>query len=138
MGDETKLQGGRTGECDEQVRALLERAQDPSRVLALSDGGFAIIITLLVLEIHVPELTQGHTLTEALAEVRPSFYAFAVSFIWPACTGSATAPCSPSWSGGAPPPREPADLRRCTGVVLRQHQGPSQQPERDQEYADFT
>jgi TMEM175 potassium channel family protein len=42
---------------------------------------FAIIITLLVLEIHVPELTQGHTLTEALAEVRPSFYAFAVSFI---------------------------------------------------------
>jgi hypothetical protein len=81
MGDETKLQGGRTGKCDEQVRALLERAQDPSRVLALSDGVFAIIITLLVLEIHVPELTQGHTLTEALAEVRPSFYAFAVSFI---------------------------------------------------------
>jgi Endosomal/lysosomal potassium channel TMEM175 len=103
MGDETKLQGGRTGECDEQVRALLERAQDPSRVLALSDGVFAIIITLLVLEIHVPELTQGHTLTEALAEVRPSFYAFAVSFIWPACTGSATATCSPSWSRGPPP-----------------------------------
>jgi hypothetical protein len=47
MGDETELQGGRTGECDEQVRALLERAQDPSRVLALSDGVFAII-TLLV------------------------------------------------------------------------------------------
>jgi uncharacterized membrane protein len=51
------------------------------RVLALSDGVFAVVITLLVLEIHVPELTQGHSLAEALAEVRPSFNAFAVTFI---------------------------------------------------------
>ena len=81
MDNETQLQGGRTGERDEQTRALLGLAHDPSRVLALSDGVFAIIITLLVLEIHVPELTQGHTLTEALAEVRPSFNAFVVTFI---------------------------------------------------------
>jgi uncharacterized membrane protein len=53
----------------------------PARVLALSDGVFAVVITLLVLEIHVPELTQGHSLAEALAEVRPSFNAFAVTFI---------------------------------------------------------
>jgi uncharacterized membrane protein len=50
-------------------------------VLALSDGVFAIIITLLVLEIHVPELAQGHSLNEALAEVRPSFNAFVITFI---------------------------------------------------------
>lgn len=81
MDNETQLQGGWTGERDEQTRALLERAHDPSRVLALSDGVFSIIITLLVLEIHVPELTQGHTLTEALAGVRPSFNAFVVTFI---------------------------------------------------------
>lgn len=62
-------------------RALLERAHDPARVLALSDGVFAIIITLLVLEIHVPELTQGHSLNEALGEIRPSFTAFVISFI---------------------------------------------------------
>jgi uncharacterized membrane protein len=50
-------------------------------VLALSDGVLAVVITLLVLEIHVPELTQGHSLAEALAEVRPSFNAFVVTFI---------------------------------------------------------
>jgi uncharacterized membrane protein len=51
------------------------------RVLALSDGVFAVVITLLVLEIHVPELTQGHSLAEALEEVRPSFNASVVTFI---------------------------------------------------------
>jgi uncharacterized membrane protein len=60
---------------------LLERLHDPARVLALSDGVFAIIITLLVLEVHVPELTQGHTLNEALAELRPSLVAFVISFV---------------------------------------------------------
>jgi uncharacterized membrane protein len=68
----------RHGEPD---RALLERLHDPARVLALSDGVFAIIITLLVLEIHVPELTQGQSLNQALAEVRPSLVAFVISFI---------------------------------------------------------
>jgi uncharacterized membrane protein len=53
----------------------------PRGVLALSDGVFAVVITLLVLEIHVPELTQGQSLAEALREVRPSFNAFVVTFI---------------------------------------------------------
>jgi uncharacterized membrane protein len=81
MGDEIEVQVGRTRELDEQARAMLERTHDPLRVLALSDGVFAIIITLLVLEVHVPELTQGHSLNEALAEVRPSFNAFVITFI---------------------------------------------------------
>jgi uncharacterized membrane protein len=81
MGDDTEVQAGRTQERDAQAKALLERTHDPARVLALSDGVFAVVITLLVLEIHVPELTQGHALAEALAEVRPSFNAFVVTFI---------------------------------------------------------
>jgi uncharacterized membrane protein len=81
MGDDTGVQVGRTPERDAQARAMLERTHDPARVPALSDGVFAIIITLLVLEIHVPELTQGQSLAEALGEVRPSFNAFVVTFI---------------------------------------------------------
>jgi uncharacterized membrane protein len=66
---------------DEQARALVERLHDPARVLALTDGVFAIIITLLVLEIHVPELTQGRSLNQALREIRPSLAAFVISFV---------------------------------------------------------
>jgi|SRR3990172_729002 len=66
---------------DDAQTQQYERLHDPSRVLALSDGVFAIVITLLVLEIHVPDLTQGQTLKEALIEVRPSFLAFLISFV---------------------------------------------------------
>jgi uncharacterized membrane protein len=58
-----------------------DRLHDPARVLGLSDGVFAIIITLLVLEIHVPDLAGGQTLREAIAEVRPSFIGFLISFV---------------------------------------------------------
>jgi len=65
----------------QRERQSYERTHDPARVVALSDGVFAIVITLLVLEIHVPELTQGQTLRGALEEIRPSFVAFLISFI---------------------------------------------------------
>jgi uncharacterized membrane protein len=64
-----------------QERERYERSHDPSRVLALSDGVFAIILTLLVLEIHVPDLDEGQSLRSALEEVRPSFSAFLISFV---------------------------------------------------------
>lgn len=81
MADKRGVTVSRAQEGDEPARALLERLHDPARVIALSDGVFAIIITLLVLEVHVPELTQGQSLNQALAEVRPSFNAFVVTFI---------------------------------------------------------
>ena len=58
-----------------------ERAHSPDRVVFLSDGVVAIIITLLVLEIHVPELQNGQSLVEALGHIRPSLVAFLISFI---------------------------------------------------------
>ena len=64
-----------------EQQAHYDRTHDPARVLALSDGVFAIILTLLVLEIHVPELSEGQSLRNALEEIRPSFSAFLISFI---------------------------------------------------------
>jgi uncharacterized membrane protein len=79
--DEREVAVGRARNDDEQARAGFERQHDPSRVLTLSDGVFAIIITLLVLDVHVPELTQGQSLNEALREVQPSFVAFVITFV---------------------------------------------------------
>jgi len=59
-----------------------ERSHDPSRVLALSDGVCAIIITLLVLEVHVPEqIHRGESLLSELHSLRPSIVAFLISFV---------------------------------------------------------
>jgi len=65
----------------DERRAHFDRAHDPARVLAVSDGVFAIVITLLVLEIHVPDLARGQSLREASHEIRPSFVAFLISFV---------------------------------------------------------
>jgi uncharacterized membrane protein len=66
-----------------------ERTHDPARLMALTDGVFAIVITLLVLEIHVPELTGGERLVDAMREIRPSFVAFLISFLVVAIAWSA-------------------------------------------------
>jgi uncharacterized membrane protein len=53
---------------------------DKNRLEAFSDGVFAIAITLLVLEIHVPEAPPGG-LWSALLEQWPSYVAYLVSFL---------------------------------------------------------
>ena len=55
-------------------------APGSGRVEAFSDGVFAIAITLLVLEVKVPEVEGGHGLTTALLHQWPSYVAYAVSF----------------------------------------------------------
>ena len=54
---------------------------ETTRVEAFSDGVFAIAITLLVLEIRVPEqVVGGAGLARALADLWPSYLAFFTSF----------------------------------------------------------
>lgn len=65
----------------EEKRRRFERSHDPARVMTLSDGVFAIVITLLVLEIQVPDLTGGQQLADALGEIWPSLVAFLISFV---------------------------------------------------------
>ena len=55
-------------------------APGSGRVEAFSDGVFAIAITLLVLEVKLPEVEGGHGLTTALLHQWPSYVAYAVSF----------------------------------------------------------
>jgi uncharacterized membrane protein len=55
----------------------------PARVEAFSDGVFAIIITLLVLDLHVPrrEDLNGQSLAEALLQQWPLYLSYALSFL---------------------------------------------------------
>ena len=59
----------------------LERGRDLSRILAFTDGVFAIAITLLVLQIEVPEgLTSNGVFLDRLNDMWPDLFAFAISF----------------------------------------------------------
>ena len=58
-----------------------QRNVSPGRLLAFTDGVFAIIITILVLELKVPDLASGQSLNEALSEIRPTFVSFVISFL---------------------------------------------------------
>lgn len=54
------------------------------RIEAFSDGVFAVIVTLLVLELKVPSLSDHasvHQLAEALKETAPKFVSWLISFI---------------------------------------------------------
>ena len=54
---------------------------ESGRIIAFSDAVFAIIITLLVIEIHRPEAPPGD-LGAALIEAWPSYAAFALAFVY--------------------------------------------------------
>ncbi|MBI3418897.1 MAG: DUF1211 domain-containing protein [Proteobacteria bacterium] len=54
---------------------------ETSRVEAFSDGVFAIIITLLVLEIHRPSIIPGKLAVELL-EAWPSYLSYALAFLY--------------------------------------------------------
>jgi uncharacterized membrane protein len=58
-----------------------ERSASPERLLTFTDGVYAIIITILVLELQVPDLGSGEPLAEALEDIRPTFIAFIISFL---------------------------------------------------------
>ncbi|MCO5315132.1 MAG: TMEM175 family protein [Solirubrobacterales bacterium] len=70
-------------DASEQSRDLpdLERGKDLSRILAFTDGVFAIAITLLVLQIEVPnDLTSNGDFVDALGDLLPDLFAFGISF----------------------------------------------------------
>jgi uncharacterized membrane protein len=66
------------------VETLARGPSETARVEAFSDGIFAIAITLLVLEIRVPEADitgHGSTLLPALLRLWPSYLGYVISFV---------------------------------------------------------
>jgi uncharacterized membrane protein len=61
--------------------ALTDHTAKVDRIASFSDGCFAIIITLLVIEIRVPHAEPGQ-LKDALLAAWPSYAAFALAFIY--------------------------------------------------------
>jgi uncharacterized membrane protein len=64
------------GEDDEAAEG-----EGVSRILALSDGVFAIATTLLILEIAVPATTSDAGLPKALLALWPRYLAYVLSFV---------------------------------------------------------
>ena len=75
------------GESDRTIEAADEGAQrllshaDTVRLEALSDGVIAVAITLLVLDLRVPELEPDQPLWNALTANWPSYAAYVTSFL---------------------------------------------------------
>jgi uncharacterized membrane protein len=72
---------GPSGRAGPERRIEVSRLGSPDRVVALSDGVFAIILTILVLELVVPPNLSEQSLAEALEEMRPTAVAWVVSFL---------------------------------------------------------
>lgn len=70
-----------TDQSSESLTPREQRRANPERVLAFTDGVFAIIITILVLELKVPDLSSGQSLGDSLSEMRPTMVAFVISFL---------------------------------------------------------
>ena len=64
-----------------QRRLLWGGPADADRVLAFSDAIFAIAITLLTLELHVPPGLHGSAFTTELRHLLPSLGAYALSYL---------------------------------------------------------
>jgi uncharacterized membrane protein len=57
------------------------RLASPERVVTLSDGVFAIVVTILVLDISVADGLSERSLSQVLEELRPTLLAWVVSFL---------------------------------------------------------
>jgi uncharacterized membrane protein len=68
------------GDVDDQLAAAPE-GSDTARLETFADGVMAIAITLLVLDIHVPEFSKTKPLAHELGLSWPSVAAFATSFL---------------------------------------------------------
>jgi uncharacterized membrane protein len=68
--------GARSGES--------EAGRELDRIVNFSDGVFAIVITLLVLDIRVPDIPEGlisQELPSRILDLEPKFLSYVISFL---------------------------------------------------------
>jgi uncharacterized membrane protein len=65
---------------DDSREKRLERGLTTTRVESLSDGVFAIVLTLMVFQIRVPDVAPDKLWRQLLHQA-PEFYSYAVSFV---------------------------------------------------------
>ena len=90
MGSESGADSRETGEAEDlnttnpapviSLGGSTEGWRDPGRAITLSDGVFAIIITLLVLDLLLPEGAPGHLLSR-LIDRWPAYVAYLASYL---------------------------------------------------------
>ncbi|MFC7511900.1 TMEM175 family protein [Streptomyces thermocarboxydus] len=100
----------------------------PDRLVALSDGVFAIAITLLVLDIQVPQGLDSDGFHEALRDVLPNLGAYAISLAVLAASARPPGDLPPRAAGGRrrdladrprPGPRRAAAVPHRPGLRVR-------------------
>jgi len=67
--------------ADDEHDAGGQLALDAGRVFALTDGVFAIAMTLLVLDLAIPEGLEGDKVNEAIAGLSANYLALFISFV---------------------------------------------------------
>jgi uncharacterized membrane protein len=65
----------------EVVSAAASRRGEVARVCAFTDGVFAIVITILVLDVKVPDLGSNESLRASVEEAQPTVVAWVISFL---------------------------------------------------------
>jgi uncharacterized membrane protein len=81
MASDSEIEGTTAPQTAGRTESLHVRLHSPDRVVALSDGVFAIILTILVLELKVPSDLGRASLRDALVDLRPTLLAWVVSFL---------------------------------------------------------
>ena len=101
-----------------------------TRLEAFSDGVFAIAITLLVLELHVP--TDPIGLLHELGAEWPSYLGYFVSFAFIGGVWMAHSNLTPLHQGGGPGPDGPQPAPAALRLVPAVHDQPAGEPPRRQ------
>lgn len=64
----------------EQYREIFGRGRTTERLIFFSDAVFAIAMTLLVIDLRVPEVDGGESATEVIVSQLPGFLGYVISF----------------------------------------------------------